>query len=568
MRSYSVAVVAVISMSCGAVVVPPEERRDSGARDGGVEDAGHRDAGARTDGGSPDSGIGRDGGERDGALAWDAGERDAGPPRDGGPRSFQLTVVKPGPGPAVVLSDPPGIDCGAACSFSFREGTLIRLAASPDRKARIVEWSGPCSGQDDCAFSIDADTTVTLSVEIEPSLALGAGHACAVNHEGRLRCWGAGLAGRLGHDSEASVGAASSVSIQAAGDIIVGAPVLDVGAGTYNTCAITDTRALRCWGGNSFGQLGYGTVIDVSDDLGPTIVQAGDVPVGGLVRKVVGGFQHTCALLESGAVRCWGRASEGQLGYGNTTQVGDGVGPSISVAGDVPLGFSAIDLCAGRFHNCAVSTTGAVRCWGHGLEGQLGQGTVMVIGDGVGPSIDEAGDVPIGGPAVRAIECGATHTCATTTADTTRCWGAGASGQLGYNDTLNVADGGRTIGQVGAVPVGGAVARAYAGGAHSCALMVSGAVRCWGNGLHGRLGYDATEDVGDDVTRSIQLAGDVPIGVAAVRLSIGTGAHSCVITEFETVRCWGSGATGYGIDMNVGDGTGPSIVQAGDVVVW
>lgn len=54
-------------MACGAVVVPPQERRDGGARDGGVEDAGHRDAGAQTDAGFPDSGIGGDGGERDGA---------------------------------------------------------------------------------------------------------------------------------------------------------------------------------------------------------------------------------------------------------------------------------------------------------------------------------------------------------------------------------------------------------------------------------------------------------------------------------------------------------------------
>jgi cysteine-rich repeat protein len=85
---------------------------------------------------------------------------------------------------------------------------------------------------------------------------------------------------------------------------------------------------------------------------------------------VVAGYEHTCALLETGAVRCWGFGEYGQLGYGRWTHIGDDEAPA--AAGDVDVGGPVVQLAAGWIHTCALLETGAVRCWGDGRKGRLG----------------------------------------------------------------------------------------------------------------------------------------------------------------------------------------------------
>jgi alpha-tubulin suppressor-like RCC1 family protein len=92
---------------------------------------------------------------------------------------------------------------------------------------------------------------------------------------------------------------------------------------------------LRCWGDGEDGQLGYGNTDNVGDDEVPADV--GDVPLGETVVQVSAGGTHTCALLEQGTVRCWGRAEHGQLGQGNTTQTGHTPETLPEVVDDVPI---------------------------------------------------------------------------------------------------------------------------------------------------------------------------------------------------------------------------------------
>src|SRR5690606_29410710 len=117
------------------------------------------------------------------------------------------------------------------------------------------------------------------------------------------------------------------------GDVDVGGPVVDIAAGTNHTCALLDGGALRCWGRNDVGQLGYGHTRNIGDDEAPA--SAGDVDVGGAVVKLALGGDHGCALLDTGAVRCWGRGYEGQLGHGVPHDRGDD--ETAAFAGDVPL---------------------------------------------------------------------------------------------------------------------------------------------------------------------------------------------------------------------------------------
>jgi alpha-tubulin suppressor-like RCC1 family protein len=176
-----------------------------------------------------------------------------------------------------------------------------------------------------------------------------------------------------------------------AGDVHVGGSVIQLAAGGSHTCALLDTGTVRCWGDAAYGQLGYGNTRNIGDNETPA--SAGDVHVGGFVVKVVAGELHTCALLDTGAVRCWGYSEFGQLGYGNTIQIGDDEPPAS--AGNISVGGSVVQFAAGGSHTCALLDTGAVRCWGSARSGQLGYGNRISIGDTETPA--SADDVDIGG---------------------------------------------------------------------------------------------------------------------------------------------------------------------------
>lgn len=114
------------------------------------------------------------------------------------------------------------------------------------------------------------------------------------------------------------------------------------------------------------------------------------MPLGGTAVQIALGYSHTCALLDTGAVRCWGENAIGQLGYGHTNPIGDNESPAS--VGDVQLGGKAVEIAAGYQHTCALLDTGALRCWGEGTFGALGYGDTNAIGDAETPA--SAGDVP------------------------------------------------------------------------------------------------------------------------------------------------------------------------------
>lgn len=322
---------------------------------------------------------------------------------------------------------------------------------------------------------------------------------CAVLDDGRLRCFGNGLAGQLGYANIDNVG--DDEAPASAGDVNVGGKAVSVACGPYHTCAVLDNGKVRCWGRNTYGQLGYRSPETVGDDEPPA--SAGDVDVGGFVTHVAAGFGHTCVLLMGGEVRCWGLGSGGRLGYGNTHDIGDDESPAS--AGDVDIGGPVKQLVAGSFHTCALLRTGKVRCWGSNGNGQLGYGKPNGVGDDETPAL--AGDVDVGGP-VQELAAGNYATCALLVGGTVRCWGAGYSGELGYGNTNDVGDY-ETPAATGDVDLGGPVAHIQVGFLHVCATLIGGRVRCWGRGSTGALGYGNSNDVGDDETPA--SAGDVKL---------------------------------------------------------
>jgi alpha-tubulin suppressor-like RCC1 family protein len=134
--------------------------------------------------------------------------------------------------------------------------------------------------------------------------------------------------------------------------------VTAISASARHTCALLTTGGITCWGNNDYGQLGNGNT-----DYSTTPVDVTGLTSG--VTAISASARHTCALLTTGGITCWGNNDYGQLGNGNTT---NSTTP-VDVTG-LTSGVTAIST--GNSHTCALLTTGGIKCWGNNDYGQLG----------------------------------------------------------------------------------------------------------------------------------------------------------------------------------------------------
>ncbi|MEM9490604.1 MAG: hypothetical protein AAGC55_15770, partial [Myxococcota bacterium] len=409
-----------------------------------------------------------------------------------------------------------------------------------------------CTGDSDCG-SGTCDAAAATCI-LTSTVSTGGEHTCVVLSDGAVRCWGANTYGQLGQGDGEAIGDDELPSVLA--NIDIGAQAIQVETGRDHSCALLDSGAVRCWGGNSFGQLGYGTTYD--DGPQPeSPAAAGDVPLGGTAVKIAAGSFHTCALLDTGALRCWGWNYDGQLGYGNTNSIGDNETPAD--AGDVPIGGVATDVEVGGKRTCVQMSGGGIRCWGVN-SGMLGYGDTEYRGDDETP--DTLGLVPVGG-AVSQLAMGSIHTCALLDTGAVRCWGVNNAGQLGIGNTELIGDD-EPASASSEVALGGPAIQIISGEDYSCALLADRTVRCWGWNYYGQLGYGNTDDIGDD---ELPLsAGPVPVGGPVYRLGRGGSRHMCVFMTSGSLRCWGRnnrGQLGHGNTGAVGNNEFPADV--GDV---
>ena len=301
------------------------------------------------------------------------------------------------------------------------------------------------------------------------------------------------------------------------------APTIVVGLSTgvtalatefFHTCALTQSGSVKCWGFNDDGQLGDGT----------TTTSLIPVDVVGLSQGVVAiatGYNHTCALTRIGGVQCWGSNFAGQLGNRSTA---DSSTP-VHVFG---LGAGVVALAGGDFYTCALTSSGGIKCWGDNTYGQLGDGTDL---ERHAPRAVEG--LTTG---VAALAAGGGHTCAVTATGGAKCWGDNVNGRLGDGTTVDRHT------PVDVVGLTSGVASVSAGDISTCALTTAGGVKCWGDNVKGQLG--------DGTTTNRKTAVDV-LGLSAgiSGLAVG-GNHTCALTSGGALKCWGWNAYGQ-----LGDGT-------------
>jgi alpha-tubulin suppressor-like RCC1 family protein len=362
----------------------------------------------------------------------------------------------------------------------------------------------------DATSGYSSAVTVTRTTSIRAfTVSTGESHSCALTAGGGVKCWGSNASGVLGDGTTAQ----SSVPVNVVG-LGTGSHALAVSAGSHHTCAVTSAGAVTCWGQNSFGGLGDGSTTDSPVPVGVSGLTSG-------VTAVSAGNDFTCAVTGTGGVRCWGSNAHGELGDGTT---GDSSVP-VAVTG---LGSGVDSVSAGGSHACAVTSGGAVKCWGLNFDGQLGnntnnESTTPVDVSGLGSGVDS-------------VSAGAAHTCAVTSLGGVKCWGYNGSGKLGDGTLTSSPFPVDVVGlESGAVAVS-------AGQSHTCAVTSPGGVQCWGYNGYGQLGDSTTDDhpVPADVSGPISGAAGVSAG----------GNDSCAVTSVGEVSCWGNNGGG-----ELGDGT-------------
>lgn len=364
--------------------------------------------------------------------------------------------------------------------------------------------------------------------------------------------------------------------------------VVSLSAAAWRTCALFDNGSIKCWGKNTYGQLGLGDGANRGDLPGEMGDALPFIDLGKERRATalaVGQF-HTCALLDNGSIKCWGWNAVGQLGLGDTANRGDEPGEMGDAlpAVDLGSGRTAQAVVVGNYHSCALLDNATVKCWGNGF-GVLGLGDSANHGDQPGEMGDALPPVNLGsGRSVQALTAGAAHTCALLDDRSIKCWGTNTFGRLGLGDTTGR---GYQPGQMGdALPVvnlgtGRSTLSVVAGSDHSCALLDNHTLKCWGYNGDGALGLGDVADRGDQPGEMGDALPAVDLGSAGGPLAVVAGGwhecryignvnvcegpqsfggdHTCALLEGGKVKCWGFnryGALGLGDAEYRGDGPG------------
>ncbi|MGK2877749.1 MAG: RCC1 domain-containing protein [Solirubrobacterales bacterium] len=298
-----------------------------------------------------------------------------------------------------------------------------------------------------------------------------------------------------------------------------GALTPEIATGGAHTCALADSGKVKCWGDNSSGQLGGGVT---------AFQGGGETPKPATLSRattVVASADATCVLSEDSSIWCWGSNAYGELGLGAADAVAHPTPAQIPGSKDFSM------LAAGANHFCASTWNGEVSCWGSNAQGQLGNGSVGGL---------SAVPVKVGGVTkLKSLTAGANFTCANRETTKVACWGADDKGQLGSGAA------GASSGSAVEVPNLKDSYYLVAGANHVCSLGWSEtALRCWGDNLLGQL---AQGTLGETAPRGVSnvtglaevkvLGGNANSGCATAHTV--TAATNSKVSKDSALQCWG-----------------------------
>ena len=235
-----------------------------------------------------------------------------------------------------------------------------------------------------------------------------------------MQCWGSNKDGQLGNGKALEfLGRSKPVDV-----IGLTAPAHEISAGLNHTCARLEDGTVWCWGNNTAGQLGDGTITTGTSVKGkPTPVQATGV---NNATAISAGGNHTCVIIK-GSVSCWRENTDGQLGNGTFVTSPN----AVPVTGLNPGVFA---LASGENHTCALSpdrdaAVKGIQCWGGNDHSQLGN-----------PEVQPNSPIPVDVPGYtgdkKMVTAGSGYSCILSTDGQVYCWGITSYGQPGVDTGL------------------------------------------------------------------------------------------------------------------------------------
>jgi alpha-tubulin suppressor-like RCC1 family protein len=330
-------------------------------------------------------------------------------------------------------------------------------------------------------------------------------------------------------------------------------PAIALSVGSTDACAVLSPGAAYCWGADVAGQLGNGSGHAVGSGLVEDFTRPSAVLGLSGATRIVASSAMSCALLLSGGVKCWG--NNGFSSLGNDSDVAFSTTP-VSVAGIT----DATDIAvAGPATGCALLADGSVKCWGYNVTGQLGNPSVIADRSATPVLVSLPGPAALPHDAGHTLAGGNDHFCVVMAdaSSTIRCWGGGnGHGQLGNGSTTSPGSTPVAVtGLTGAVAVS-------AGYEHTCAVLSTGQVACWGSNFLGQ-----TSDPTQDLNPTPVLAPGI---TTATAIAAGM-THSCAVIEGGAVWCWGdnvAGQLGRGtVDVPIHPTPEPTLIDHGAVFV-
>ena len=357
--------------------------------------------------------------------------------------------------------------------------------------------------------------------------------SCAVSASNSVYCWGASVA---------------TPTLLARGDIPVNATISAITAGTNHYCVVANEWAY-CWGTNSDGRLGDGTVVAKTT---PKAVLRGVIPAAKKLADISAGSNHTCTLTTDSLVYCWGYGAYGQLGRNS---IANSSTPIAIVQGGMPAGAAVSAISAGGYNTCAIVSGGWVYCWGTNNDGEAGNGTNSQVNF---PTAVSSGDIQ-GSSTIATVSVGSNHSCVLSNTGLAYCWGAGFSGRLGNGDSYDsnvpvvVAQGSEPFTKL-SIGVG-----------DTCAVTASGGGYCWGVNGNGQLGGGSSYASSPYVNTPIYvLNGSKPSTVGFTAIKPGD-THVCALASSKKIYCWGSAVDGK---LGNGESTGNKSTPVATIEVF
>ena len=354
-------------------------------------------------------------------------------------------------------------------------------------------------------------------------LSVGPDFSCALLVSGSVQCVGDRWGGKLGD---------GSFAYRPTPAVVPNISATQAVSGNSHMCVLVAGGTVKCWGYNVSGQLGDGSQ---SDRQLPVVV-------AGLtnVAAVSNGEHFSCAVITGGTVKCWGYNVYGQLGDG--TDVNSAAPVSVANLTNV------VSISLGYTHACAIITGGTVKCWGFNGNGQLGDGTT--IGEGPTGNNNKTPTEVTGLTGAQSLSLGTLHSCAVITGGAVKCWGDNTLGELGNTTNISSSTPVAVSGLSGVLSI--SASRPY-GGAHTCAVITGGTLKCWGINAERQLGD------GSLINRNTPVLVPGLTGVSSVSSGY---RHTCVVLTDGTARCWGSNTYGQLGDGSITDRAAPVAVSS------